>query len=349
MLKELFERKTVSQVLKDREILAPELYDYANEERKNSYLSHLIRNLGNKSLKIKRNYDIIPRGRKPLRDLKKGEVIKLKRYSSIDDALEDNATPKKLFIDSLNKIEYLRSGFIGYEWQGISKSSSQYKIVPFSELFQGELIFMNENDEEPIIIKSYSDFKDVIKRGGLSMVDVPSVSKKEVKNYRIKFSHIPFKLKKNKSFNPIWFDLISDHSSCAEQNYYTLHYGREYFGSYRKGDEKVFDAHEIASYWGIMKFFKYYNEKLNVSDNPFFFLSKESFNLINVMRNQIVKEYESGGKIKLRILNDKEISRLFSMQLAKERELLEIRKSSYIGNKIFDKYFNPKNLDFAKY
>jgi len=346
MLKDIFKQTTVARALK-RELLEPELYNYAESKKKSSYLAHLIRTLGNKTLKIRRNYDVIPLGRTPSRDLKKGNVIKLKRYNTIDDAVRENATPNKLFIDELNDLDY-ENGYLGYEWRGISKTSSQYKIVPFSELYQAELIFMNENDEEAIIIEPYIDFKDVLMRGGQVIAHVPSVSKEEVNKHRIRISHIPLKLKDGKS-NFSWFDLNSDHSSCPEQNYYMLHYGRNQRGEYRKGDEKIFDAHEIAAYWSVMKFFKYRHEKLNVSDNPFFFLSKNSYDIIKLMKTQIVKEYESNGELKIRMLNDKEVSRLFSQQLAKERELLEMRKSSYIGKKIFDKYFNPKNLDFAKY
>ena len=89
-LEDILKRPTVKEILKDREIIVSEIYDEAREEKKSSYLDRLIRNFGkDKVLKIKANYDIIPIHYSPLKQLHKGNLIKLKRYDSLDDAIND--------------------------------------------------------------------------------------------------------------------------------------------------------------------------------------------------------------------------------------------------------------------
>jgi len=349
-LVDIFKRPSVSKILEDRRIIKPEIYP--KSKTKTMFLTSLIRKLkDDEVLIIPENYDIIPPGYNALRELHKGDIIKLTRYNSIDDAILENATPELLFIKALSKLEQGKR-YLGYEWQGISATARTYRIVPFSELYQAQVIFTNQSEIEQILVKPYTDTKYVKQRGGQVTVSVPSVKKKPTSTYNFRFYHLPLKTKKDNNMNAIWFDVLADHS-CPEQTYYPLSYGRIlYEDRLRTGDEKIFDAHEISAFKKIKEFFNNRHEKLKIDEDPFFFFSNYGFVLTNILRTRLIKEYlgmENGvSVIKRRLINDKDFSILLADQLFYEKDLLEkrgIRKK--IGDYIFKKFFNPRNLNFA--
>ncbi|MEK6835607.1 MAG: hypothetical protein AABX55_01135, partial [Nanoarchaeota archaeon] len=234
----------------------------------------------------------------------------------------------------------------------VTATTRLFRIVPFSELYQAQVIYANQSDKEKIHVKPYTEARLVPELGGQIVVITPSVKKEKIEEYEFRFFHVPIAKNKGSKSNFIWFNIAADHN-CPEQTYYPLKYGRLLEGErIRTGDEKIFDAHEISAYKKLKEYFDKRDERLKIFEDPFFFFTQYAFNLINVYRTQVVKEYlgRAGGyhKIKTKPLNDKEMSGLIADQLVFEKFLLEKKGiKEKIGEYIFKKFFNPKNLDFA--
>src|SRR3989344_200661 len=276
-LEELLARPKVSELVKDNRVIREYFNPGSNTVR--FYISYLLDGLKpNEVLLFGREYPIIPRS--SLNAIHKLGVIKLKRYDSLENAIKDKATPESSFIHGLNNLD--SRSIIGWDWQGIMHTSREYRVVPFTEIYQAQMMNLDPDFNRKIEVNPYIGNKDefkvaldlALKNGGQADVDIPSVN--DPNSYGFRLYNIPLVKKANLlSYN--WFNLNWDHV-CKEQEFYPLHYGRHDGGKLRTGNEKFADAHVIASYKKLKKEINSGNYGAYLTEDPFFYLSRYSLN-----------------------------------------------------------------------
>ena len=326
-LEDILNRASITSLLNSANAVKPWLTNESRTVR--GYLASLIHKLKpNQLLIINPEYNIIPGS--SLHALHKLNLIKMRRYDSLDDAVFHKATPENLFVDFLNNLVKIKSNFgsidnyplyIGWDWQGIMHTSREYRVVYFTENYQAQLMLRNATKEQKNKVNPYIGDRGELKKalemalevGGQVDVTVPSLSEKS-QQHSFLISSFPLVEKKDeRSYH--WFNLRWNHV-CKEQEFYPLHYGRwlENRGL-RKGAEMVADAHVIFG-------FKIAKQRINDRDygayaveDPFFEYDNYALNILNKLHTQVIKGYfvntKTGRKIKYRFLNNGEINPSF--------------------------------------
>ncbi|MEK6932414.1 MAG: hypothetical protein AABW56_01310 [Nanoarchaeota archaeon] len=339
-LEELLARPKVSELVKDHKVIQEYFNPGSNTVR--FYISYLLDRLKpNEILLFGREYPIIPRT--SLNAIHKLGVIKLKRYDSLENAIKDKATPESNFIHGLNKLDF--RSIIGWDWQGIMHTSREYRVVPFTEIYQAQMMNSDQDFNHKINVNPYignlGELKVVLemalKSGGQADVNVPSVN--ETGSYGFRLYNIPL-VKSTNLLSYNWFNLNWDHV-CKEQEFYPLHYGRHDRGKLRTGNEKFADAHVISAFEKLKKEINRGNYGAYLTEDPFFNLTKYGLNIMRKMRTQVVKEefYHSkkGRKLKKRMLNNGEINVLFGDLLLYNLDLKKNMRNP--GKLVFTKFF----------
>ncbi|MEK6907234.1 MAG: hypothetical protein AABW45_01785 [Nanoarchaeota archaeon] len=349
-LSDILKRPTVAQALKDKEAIKVEAY--SGSTTSDFYFASLVNKLKPNQVLYISHY--APKNW--LRVLHKSSVIKMKRYDSLEQAINEKVTATNLFINGLNKIN-MEDPCIGYDWQGIHHTTREYRVIPFTEIYEAEIILANQKEDKARAKPYIGNRGDLrialemaLESGGHVDVIVPSVKKKEVEKYPFKISHFP--LVRTKKDNPscLWFNLTWNHT-CREQEFYPLHYGRYDQEKRRKGDEIFADSHVIVG-------FKAGKETINRGDygacvldedDPFFLLSSYGFNIMRKIMTQIVVEHGYGKNIEKKLLNKSDAGVWFVNQLKYDLDLNRKRGKINPGRLVYLKYFNPRNLNFAVY
>lgn len=342
-LESILERPSVSELLK-RKLVKERLSQESNSVR--YYLSYLIDRLKpNETLVINPEYQIVFES--SLRTLHKLNLIKMRRYDSLETAISEKATPESLFINSLNHLRQNES-YVGWDWQGIMHTSREYRIVFFTENYQAQLMLKNATREEKSKVKPYignrGDLKVALEMaleiGGHIDLSVPSLSKKDSKEHSFAFSHYPL-VRKAKDISCNWFNLRWNHV-CKEQEFYPLHYGRFLEDrKLRQGVEIVADAHVIFGFKITKSEINAKNYGAYVAEDPFFDYSNYSLNTLNKLYTQVVKEYfvktKKGFSIRRRLMHNGEINKLFGDLIL--YNLKSKSKSRNPGHLVFLKFF----------
>lgn len=273
---------------------------------KSSRIVHGIEKLENGVLIIPYNAEIFPEDVSAGTVVKKGDLVKLKRVRTIEEAVDRQVSPEKLREEAFRNIA-IDATYVGYDWKGIGETNKDYKVVRLTDCINGVLLYENSSREEPLRLRSYDDCMPAIFRGGYAVVEVPSVSKEEAFSYRVRLSSLPVynvRLKgrraPRKLYFATWFDLSSNHS-CGKKDY-----AFQYARGRREGAESVLDFHDIAAYLRVMDYKQRTGSDTQVMVNPFAMPTPETRDYAAKLRTQVLRERVIEGKIRRNPLSQAE-------------------------------------------
>lgn len=288
---------------------------------RHSKIVNAIRRLEDKVLIIPYNSELfpeLPAGRV----VKKGNLVKLRRFKSLEEVVDRQISPEALREEAFRRID-IDDSYVGYDWKGIGETNRNYKVVRLVDCVDAILLKDNISKEEQLRLRSYDDCEHALYRGAYAVVDVPSVSKEETSSYRVRLSSLPVyntrlrgRRKPRKLYFANWFDLSSNH--CCGKKDYAFQYTRDG----REGSEELFDFHDIAAYWRVADYKKRTDSYIQIMLNPFAAPTKEAMDYSNRLRTQVLREVVIEGKVRRRPLNKAEQEILLW-------KLVALRKNSF--------------------
>lgn len=336
-LEDVFYRPNVSEIMQRGPILRIEIDPSASDLEKDLHVARSIQGLGNRVGVISYEYEIYPSELHARRVFKRGDLVKLRRYSSKKQAIEDKITPQDLIKARLSNLK-LDKSYVGYDWQGLSHSDRGYRVCSLVECIQGYLIYGNAKGDEKIEVKSYSDTSEALSQGAKFVVSVPSVSKEERQRYEITLNNIPIRIK-SKSDDAqfsVWFNIDCVHD-CKEQTW-MFHYGRPIYAKKKRvGREKVFCAHEVAAYLAAQRFTRSMYVPYVIDINPFLTPEVKLQRLFRRLTGQVVKEVTEKGR--KAILNNTDIEILLLMVISEQNYTLRNLDKEKRGELLYRMFF----------
>jgi len=256
----------------------------ANEKKT---LVDKIENLGKNEAVLLHGTIVSPQYESEDRFLKRGSQANLKRYRTIEEAVNDATPMWKLRQERFNQTNP-EIDYCGYGWWGIKKR--EYKKVHLVDCVKGAKLLayslMSKKPEDQIKVRRYDGHSMARKKGGKYLVEVPSMTK-EMK-YLVNLEYVPLTRLKNKY--SIIFDLSTRHG-CEAFIANTF--------DYRYATSSVsFCPHIIAAYHKFAKEEWDMGNKTPMEVNPFALPSKKTVDFYNKLESQVMVQdsYEKDGK-----------------------------------------------------
>ncbi|MBW3011551.1 hypothetical protein KY311_00020 [Candidatus Woesearchaeota archaeon] len=255
--------------------------------------------------------------------LKRGDQVNLKRYETIDDAINDAKPMWRLRKEAFQNIG--DKEYCGYGFWGIRKR--EHKKVHLVDCIKGAklLAFSIKSDKQKdqINVRKYEAAYAGKQRGGKYLVEVPSMT--EDKKYLVDLENVPFTRKRNKY--SIIFDLSTRHG-CEAFIANAFHY--RYSGS-----ELAFCPHVIAAYHKLAKEEWEKGNKTPMEVNPFAIPTKDTVDFYNKLTSQVMvkesyKDDEGKERTKKRPLNKAEKEILLWKRVAKKGAMATFFSTSKI-------------------
>lgn len=248
MRKTFFQRPTASQILK---------YDFVREISEN-LVYNVLELKPREAVIIKRDLYEVNRWESAEKFMKHGTEIKIKRYTSLDEALEERKTPVQLRKEVFDKVS--RKAFCSYSIKPFIGSDLRKRRFFLHDCVEGARIYGYSNREikgcpNIKIEKVYDCANRVAKEGAEIQVSVPSRTN-GASSYKIGFMSVPI-IDNNYKWG-IANNLLTNHS-CKEKYYYIKF---PFINSSESAREFRFCAHEIAGYLKIIEYF--WNDKKNI-------------------------------------------------------------------------------------
>jgi len=238
------------------------------------------------------DYKIIPENyRNGAHFLKRGPQINLKRYRTLEEAINDSIPMWKLREQRFKQINKNKN-YCGYGWWGIRKSR-EFKKVHLVDCIKGAKLFvfseLSRKNEDKTKVRRYDGHSKARKKGGKYLIEVPSMTKQM--KYLVNLEYIPITRKRNKY--SIIFDLSTRHGCEA--------YVANTF-SYRYATSEVgFCPHIIAAYHKFAKEEWDNGNKTPMQMNPFAIPTKQTVDFYNKLERQVmIKEYYYDKNRKMR-------------------------------------------------
>jgi len=230
---------------------------------------------------------------------KKGESLHLRRVRSLDELGEDT-NPEKLFRERAH-LGRLVEPVVSYDWQGISKSFDDIKVVTPTDLYKAYKLVKKM---EVAVMHDYTKAPQSAEQGGIIVAEVKSKSHPDF-SYFVTISRVPMKGEGPQCHN--YFDIESEtHGDCAKKAFAQLHYGRTGRPSERTGDqgrrtkESYMCQHIIAAYLAHLKM----NKKYAIAQNPFLIMRKEAVRFYEKLWRVAKVEADEEGRQRVKLFTD---------------------------------------------
>jgi len=260
---------------------------YEVDASEKNTLADKIENLGKNDAILLHGSIVSPQYGTEDKFMKRGPQANLKRYRTIEEAVNDAAPMWKLrkerFGQTNKDIDYCC-----YGWWGIKKR--EYKKVHLVDCIKGAKLLahslMSKKPEDQITIRRYDGHSKARKKGGKYLIEVPSMTK-EMK-YLVNLEYVPLTRLRNKY--SIIFDLSTRHGCEAFiANTFDYRYATSSIG---------FCPHIIAAYHKFAKEEWDSGNKTPMEVNPFAIPSKSTVDFYNKLENQVMvqESYEKDGK-----------------------------------------------------
>ncbi|RLE38845.1 hypothetical protein DRJ17_02720 [Candidatus Woesearchaeota archaeon] len=248
---------------------------------------------------------------------KHGDVVKLKRYNSIDDAIQDRAHPKRLLKIAVTNTKMYKN-YIGYDFQGVGDGrGSIYNKVMIEDIIEAKKIFMycKDNGDETLEVVNYYNGNSFNNKS--VKVRVSSVEKKERDIYEFDIDNLPLRKKHSRDYSCYanWTRIHSLHD-CK---------GRIDSGLHRRTQRGTYNAckHMIAGFWEVMIDIKKKTKGQYYLINPFRCPTEELEEYANRLRTQVLIECYNPYKRRT------ELRKLTKI----EREVLDWKRITLYGYK----------------
>ena len=243
--------------------------------------------------------DNLPKGHESARKfMKHGQEVKIKRFYSLEQALNDRRTPVQLRDYAFNNLKH--NNFCSYSLMPFLVGDQRKRKIPLRECLQGAWIFAYAHQVTgPIKYKAYADSRRVKAEGAESVFQVPSRTEGK-ERYEIKFSSLPYVDSPEKY--AIAHSIFTDHSCKSKR--FSIRFRR----MEDKESSKVFNfcAHDIAAYLQYIQGESEENKNIiPLQMSQFAIPTQETVDFYLRLRNNVLVEDKSiKAKDKLRKLND---------------------------------------------
>ena len=197
--------------------------------------------------------------KEPIKFLKHGPEITVRRFHSITDAAQDATIPLELRRKAFEERKGRNIDYACYSFAPVIGNDKRRRRIALPQILAGARIYAyaNQVNWADIKVKPYDDAKKVEQYGADVVVEVPS-SERKSERYKFRFTGVP--VADNGTKFALAHSLGTDHT-CEFKRYR----GIRYPWIDEKEDPRVFNfcKHEVAGWYALLDF--YWNEQHNLT------------------------------------------------------------------------------------
>ncbi|GEM_PF-6860190 len=221
-----------------------------------------------------------------------GDIVRLRRFSSVRAAETSHTTPMTLAREAFAKAS-IHEFYTGYNFEGIRQGEgSTFSRVMLEDCIDAAMMFSyctaqgkTDTTASISLAQNYQLAMQAVETGGLYVVVVPSVDKEEVESYRIVLKSVPIREKKTgRTSYSTWFNLNAEHSCKIRQESANTR-------RYRRGSRdlcKHIQAAILYLGWYLRRSDDPYELSFLVNVVP----TQSQYNYAMKLRHSVIAEYE---------------------------------------------------------